>query len=444
MKRVRGRSLDAAIESGVGDDPVSLRRLLTAFQSVCLAVEFAHARGVVHRDLKPSNVMIGDFGEVYVLDWGIAKVEGLDEAGAEESLETRGTSTLPGDVLGTPGYMAPEQARGESSTVDHRADVYSLGAILFEILTGRPLHECEAHDELIASTLRGADARAARRAPDRSIPPELEEICVRATMTNPDERFESARAVHDRLEAFLAGDRDTQRRRELAEEHATAAKRLGREAVGAARESDADAKRKEAMREVGRALALDPAQPDAVATLVGLLTNPPRVLPVAVVRQAHEESEQHSREAARPAGWAFLLLTLALPMLAWMGIRNWWLTAGGTTLALLASAMCFRVARVGSSPLKRYGIVFCALVGMVAMSRAFGPFVVVPQLALGLMAGLILYPNELSKWITVGGAVAVVMVPVVLEATGALPASYVFEPNALCIRPHKICFASFW
>jgi serine/threonine-protein kinase len=123
---------------------------LTIFEKVCQTVAHAHARGIIHRDLKPSNIMVGDFGEVLVMDWGLAKeLPGRGAAGAVEG-PPRGptdpateTTTLsarsrPGTVLGTPAYMAPEQARGEIELVDRRADVFGLGAILFEILTGRP------------------------------------------------------------------------------------------------------------------------------------------------------------------------------------------------------------------------------------------------------------------------------------------------------------------
>src|SRR5205085_1037936 len=110
---------------------------------VCNAVAYAHSRGVIHRDLKPQNVVLGDFGEVMVLDWGLAKLVSQPEAEAPLP-PIAGTgdvdigATLPGQVLGTPAYMAPEQAAGQTAAVGPAADVYGLGAILFEILAGRP------------------------------------------------------------------------------------------------------------------------------------------------------------------------------------------------------------------------------------------------------------------------------------------------------------------
>nr|MBA3457456.1 serine/threonine protein kinase [Deltaproteobacteria bacterium] len=138
MKRLTGTTLADILAarghvslttSSIDKHPLS--RLLRAYSDVCLAVEFAHTRGVIHRDLKPANIMLGDFGEVYVLDWGVARVMGDDSTDSLEigpSKEPAG-STEAGTVLGTIGYMPPEQLRGMS--IDRRADVYALGCILF-------------------------------------------------------------------------------------------------------------------------------------------------------------------------------------------------------------------------------------------------------------------------------------------------------------------------
>jgi eukaryotic-like serine/threonine-protein kinase len=128
MKLVRGERLDAATQGATVEERLRL------FRQVADAVGFAHSRGVVHRDIKPSNVMLGAFGEVLVLDWGIARVEGSGETTAGTPAPRPGTAA--GTVLGTPGYMAPEQARG--SDVDARADVYGLGALLHYLLSGSP------------------------------------------------------------------------------------------------------------------------------------------------------------------------------------------------------------------------------------------------------------------------------------------------------------------
>src|SRR5438067_11216377 len=124
MKRLAGTTLLDVIVKG----SATRQRMLRAFVDVCLAVELAHSRGVVHRDLKPANIMLGDFGEVYVLDWGIARIAGEEASRASFSdIDTiEGGATMVGAVLGTPGYMSPEQVRGDAD-LDGRGDVYSLG-----------------------------------------------------------------------------------------------------------------------------------------------------------------------------------------------------------------------------------------------------------------------------------------------------------------------------
>src|SRR5262249_41071880 len=130
-----------------GDDRA---HLLSIFQQVCQAVAYAHSRGVIHRDLKPGNIMVGSFGEVQVMDWGLAKVLGGGRAepnvpeyhdtplGQHLTIRPAGPPSRPGTVMGTPAYMAPEQASGQTDQLDERCDVFGLGAILCEILTGLP------------------------------------------------------------------------------------------------------------------------------------------------------------------------------------------------------------------------------------------------------------------------------------------------------------------
>jgi eukaryotic-like serine/threonine-protein kinase len=161
MKRVRGERLDVALRG-----MPSLAERLGVFERICEAVAFAHAHGVVHRDLKPENVMLGEFGETLVLDWGAAKM--LADAPAPGSLPDDPAAEPPitghGMVIGTPGYMAPEQARGDSAEVDARADVYALGALLREIVR-RP-----EGDGDVSRPLRAIIARAMAATPDDRYP----------------------------------------------------------------------------------------------------------------------------------------------------------------------------------------------------------------------------------------------------------------------------------
>src|SRR5262249_35740563 len=149
MRFVRGRTVHQAARDyhrarGKGEESsLDLLKLLNAFVAVCNAVAYAHSRGVIHRDLKPQNVLLGDFGEVILLDWGLARVCGqaareweFDPAGLAPALAR--AKTLAGRARGTPAYMAPEQAQGIGDEIDERTDVYGLGALLYEILAGRP------------------------------------------------------------------------------------------------------------------------------------------------------------------------------------------------------------------------------------------------------------------------------------------------------------------
>lgn len=190
---------------------VDFRRLLGRFIDVCQAIEYAHSRGVLHRDLKPGNIMLGKYGETLVVDWGLAKVAGKEDRFADVDETTLAPSsassvehTADGSVIGTPAYMSPEQAAGRLADIGPAADVYSLGATLYQMLTGRPPFAKLSLPELLARVQRGEYPRPRELNP--SIPKPLESICVKAMEVLPSYRYESAAAIAEDLEHWLADE----------------------------------------------------------------------------------------------------------------------------------------------------------------------------------------------------------------------------------------------
>jgi eukaryotic-like serine/threonine-protein kinase len=230
MKLIKGRTLASLLQEQTSPAQ-DLPRFLSIFEAVCQTMAYAHARGVIHRDLKPSNVMVGSFGEVQVMDWGLAKVlpQGgiADEAGSGPAAETvvntvrsgpagSGSESLAGSVLGTPAYMAPEQARGELDRIDERADVFGLGAILCEILTGRPPYTGATREEIRARAERGDLADALARIDRSGADAELIGLARDCLAPQPERRPRSAGEVARRMSAYQAGVQERLKAAELA------------------------------------------------------------------------------------------------------------------------------------------------------------------------------------------------------------------------------------
>ncbi|MCA9545612.1 MAG: SUMF1/EgtB/PvdO family nonheme iron enzyme, partial [Myxococcales bacterium] len=220
MKRVNGRTLRDILRQIRRRDEVTVRtytrsRLLNAFKQVCLGVAYAHSRGVVHRDLKPSNIMFGDFGEVLIMDWGLAKILPRALPGKVQSHRSGQSrwATRHGEVIGTPGYMPPELALGQLDDVDERADLYSLGAILYEIVTLRPTYTGRDARTILKKMLQEPLIPPSERAPELDVPPDIEAICLKCLAKPIKERYASALELHDAIEAFLEGALERDRRR---------------------------------------------------------------------------------------------------------------------------------------------------------------------------------------------------------------------------------------
>jgi serine/threonine-protein kinase len=202
---------------------------LPVLEDVCQAMAYAHTRGVIHRDLKPSNIMVGTFGEVLVVDWGLAKALKPGETpeatrvGPGIHAPRSGTpdlASISGSVVGTYGYMAPEQARGEASASHPRVDVYSLGAILFEILTGG--HPLKDEADLAAAARSGDLKKARERLSAAQAPPELADLALRCLDAEPDLRLRDGAAVAEALSQFRTTQHDRMRLAELAAAEARA------------------------------------------------------------------------------------------------------------------------------------------------------------------------------------------------------------------------------
>jgi serine/threonine-protein kinase len=416
MKRLAGETLAKKLSRNGPVQP-----LLRAFIDVCLAIQLAHSRGVVHRDLKPSNIMLGDYGEVYVLDWGVARVLTDRKRTTQPSMAAEiDDGTTAGAILGTPGYMAPEQVRGFEA--DTKADVYALGAILFEILAGEALHP--RGEAALSSTLTTPQEAPTRRVAERRhIPPELDGVCFDALAEEPKER-PSARELADRVQAYLDGDRDMERRRTLAAEQVVEARRELSESPQTGRAA--------AIRRAGRALALDPESTEAADLVTGLLLEPPAPehYPHDLKKFLASEDLASNRSRARQGMWTYLALFSFWLAVPFMQVKSWGVLVGFYALLAMGAVISWRNSRRGYSSVP----VTLVITGLLAIvfTRISGPFILTPIVicaALMQLSAIRFIADRL--WISLVWCVLVVLSPFVFEWTGLMNETYAVGRGAI-------------
>jgi serine/threonine-protein kinase len=478
MKRVRGDTLERILEHLRRKDEVFVkryaeRRLLAAFVQVCLAIDYAHTRGVLHRDLKPGNVMLGDFGEVYVLDWGLAKIVGENVAdvvdlhdgsektnidrrstinmgqgsrGGPEGLSSdEGALTAEGALLGTPAYMAPEQIIGHDA-VDARADVFALGAILFEILTLSRLRSATRMDEIMKAALAGVPPHPKERTP--TVAPELDALCAAALAQAPEERLATARILAEGIERYLDGDRDLSLRRDLATAHVERARKcLASEAkvsempvTEGALDSvvSNESPRVVALREVIQALALDPEDHPAQRLFVELIVET-KDIPREALPELARAQDKVRAETMRGAFYGLLAWLAVVPMVMAIGVHSKLAVGATAVVDILAAAFAFYQSRR-----PHFGalgpITMAVLVAAtVALSSCYlGPFALVPTAAVSSMMLYSLYTTPYERRIGAAVFVGFTMLPFGVEFTGIFGRSYIFESDRLIILARAV------
>jgi serine/threonine-protein kinase len=397
MMTVRGVTLRQAMDSlkHAANPLYTRRRFLTAFATVCQAVDFAHSRGVVHRDLKPQNVMLGTHGEVYVLDWGIAKVMHKTDTPLSEIVEAPASNTRAGAVLGTPKYMAPERQRNVASP---QTDVFALGMILGEII--------EAHT-------------------DQSVDPELRAIQQRAIAANPRERYPSARALHDDLEQYLDGRRDLEMRKKTADEHA-------RRAAQMLEKHEPDA-RSLAGQEIGRALGLDPENRVALRTLMKMLTDVPAQLPPAAQVEMDKRWQERMTRTQRASTGSSLMLLLLVPMILAMGVRDWLLFGAFIAIVVAAGVVQY----FGANVRWTFAAALTLLLAAISiLTRSLGLLGVVPAaVAIVALAWRVTVEKTIHGIMIWLVAAVLLGAPFVLAGLGVIESNLEFRDGAVVLVP---------
>jgi serine/threonine-protein kinase len=447
MKRVRGETLGHILERLADGDAdyvarFSRHKLLAAFRQVCLAVEYAHTRGVVHRDLKPSNIMLGDFGEVYVLDWGLAKLRSDSTvlsapSGADDRpsgpLDAERTSA--DDLVGTPAYMAPEQFGRAAHDFDTRQDVFALGAVLYEVLTLGRYRPGATFATLVHTLLREADRPAPPRPSEVAphVAPELDDVCVRALASDPKARLGSAATIAEVIDRYLEGDRDLGARKALADSLLTSARariaRGGRDAAA----------RVDAMREAIKALALTPDDVETQRFLLSLVVDGSGKLPP----DAEHEFEVHDFEldatALRMSILGLSSWFLALPLAIAIGVLSWLPVAAMVALTLMTIVYIQLLIRWRSRATRHMLTMAGLLATTLALSSCWlGPFVLAPvaTTAIAMLFASRCKARERLPLIVLWGTA--VLAPFALELLHVLPPAYTFRAGEVVLHARAL------
>jgi tRNA A-37 threonylcarbamoyl transferase component Bud32 len=217
MKYVEGLSLSEVLlrlREGNRDAKreYPLLRLLDVFVKICEGMAFAHNRGVIHRDLKPANIMVGRFGEVQVMDWGVAKVVGRQFRSDSDSgivltdrLDTGAEHTMMGAIIGTPSYMSPEQAKGDIGIINHKSDIFSLGVMLYEMICLRAPWTGKTSDEVLEQVRTVTPIKPRERNPEADVPAELERLALKCLEKSPDDRVDTVAELAENVRSFIEG-----------------------------------------------------------------------------------------------------------------------------------------------------------------------------------------------------------------------------------------------
>lgn len=431
MKRVKGETLDTLIaQCQSGERALSERRVLQIFVTVCQAIDFAHRKGVLHRDLKPSNIMVGDFGEVYVLDWGIARVLALheDPLKPDTLIDAPSGSTQAETMLGTPGYMSPEQIQA-GDTIDGRADIYSLGVILFELLAlALPFPPDATLQERLLITLQG-QLRSIKTCALTPVAPELEAIVDKCLEKERSNRFATARELAIAIESYLDGARDEERRLELADQY-----------VAEAAEHRAKGNPEQTVAALGKALALNPNHKGALGNLNALFTQLPIEVPPAAQGEWATRAVDRQKALGRTIGIRSLTWMIAMPLAMLHGVSDWTLgltIIGFLTLTTVTAFITVYQHRV-SNVLAVLLMCFSSAT-LLAFSSLFGPLIMVPALAgTHIMFYAMYLGPRFRPWVVLSGLVPILL-PLLLGQFGWWPQMMSFAPDgSLRIQSHLL------